>query len=181
MKNTPLLILHGDRDSVIPVEANRRLVSFLSRNSIPHKYIELPGVGHTVSFGTYHKKIMGFFRKQKRNPAPKKLNLVVEDMMYNRNFWVRVDEKADPEKRARVKAEMKKGQFVLKTKNVRKISLLLNDFHYDSDTLYEVKINSKVVFRGSLKLDPSLLIESLKAEKDVARLFGVRLSYDLSE
>jgi predicted esterase len=179
MRNSPILILHGDRDNVISIEPNRKLVDFLSRNRIPHKFIELRGVGHSVSFGSYHKKVMDFFQKHKRNPAPQKLNLVVDDMRYNRNFWIRVDEKRDPKERARVKAEIKKDQFILKTKNVKKISLLLNDFHYDSSTFYEVKVNNKIVFQGSLKLDPEILLESLNTEKDVARLYGVRLSFDI--
>jgi hypothetical protein len=179
MRNSPILILHGDRDNVIPIEPNRKLVDFLSRNRIPHKFIELRGVGHSVSFGSYHKKVMDFFQRHKRNPAPQKLNLVVDDMRYNRNFWVRVDEKRDPKERARVEAEIKKDQFILKTKNVKKISLLLNDFHYDHSTFYEVKVNNKIVFQGSLKLDPEILLESLNTEKDVARLYGVRFSFDI--
>ncbi|MFC2165300.1 hypothetical protein ACFLT2_09925 [Acidobacteriota bacterium] len=178
MRNSPILILHGDRDNVIPIQLNRKLVDFLSRNLIPHKFIELRGLGHSVTFGGYHKKVMDFFQKHQRNPAPKKINLVVDDMKYNRNFWVRIDEKMDPRERARVKAEMKKGQFILKTKNVKKISLLLNDFHYDSGTFYEFKVNNKIVFEGSLKLDPALLLESLCTETDAARLYGVRLSFD---
>jgi len=179
MRNSPILILHGDRDNVISIEPNRKLVEFLNRNLIPHKYIELQGVGHSVTFGTYHKKVMDFFRKHKRNPAPKKLNLVVDDMKYNRNFWVRVEEKVDPLERAQVNAEIKKNLFVLKTKNVKKISLLLNDFHYEDGTEYEIKLNKKTIFKGFLKLDPGLLLESLRTENDVARLYGLRLSFDI--
>jgi len=179
MINTPLLIMHGDRDSVVSIEPDRQLAEFLNRNSIPYRFVELPGVGHTVTFGTYHEKIMGFFRKHRRNSVIKKLHLVVDDMKYNRNFWIRVDAKADPEQRARVKAEVKKGQFILKTKNIKKISLLLNDSQYDLNTIYEIKVNKKVVFRGSLKLDPALLMESLRSEDDVARLYGVCLSFDI--
>jgi len=122
---------------------------------------------------------MDFFRSHQRNPAPEKIYLVVDDTRYNRNFWVRVDEKIDLKERARVEAERKKEKFVLKTKNVKKVSLLLNDWHYEEGKPYEVLLNKKSVFRASLNFDPAVLLDSLENENDYARLYGVRLTFDI--
>jgi hypothetical protein len=179
MRNTPLLIMHGERDNVISIEPNRFLVEFLNRNSIPHKFIQIHNEGHNITFAKYHTRIMDFFRSHQRNPAPEKIYLVVDDTRYNRNFWVRVDEKIDPKERARVEAERKKEKFVLKTKNVKKVSLLLNDWHYEEGKPYEVLLNKKSIFRGSLTFDPAVLLDSLENENDYARLYGVRLTFDI--
>jgi len=179
MRNTPLLIMHGEWDDVISIEPNRFLVEFLKRNSIPHKFIPIHNEGHNITFAKYHTKIMDFFQSYQRNPAPEKICLIVDDIRYNRNLWIRVDEKMDTKERARVEAERKKEKFVLKTKNVKKVSLLLNDWHYEEGKLYEVLINKKLVFRGALNFDPDVLLDSLENENDYARLYGVHLAFDI--
>ena len=180
MLNTPLLIIHGDSDSVISIEPDLILVEFLRANNIPHRFIEVPGEGHDITFETFHKDIMNFFRRYKRNPAPGKINLVVDNPKYNRSFWIRVETKRDPQKRARVKAERKGNKIILETGNVKTVSLLLNDRIYSEGSEYEVVINGKNVFRGKLQVDPLTLNESLQKETDPARIYGVKLTFDVT-
>jgi len=180
MLNTPLLIIHGDRDRLISIEPDRILVEFLRTNSIPHRFIEVNGGAHDITFEKFYKDIMNFFRKNKRNAAPDRINLVVDNLKYNRNFWVRVDAKLDPQKRAWVKAQKKEKKFTLETKNVKTLSLLLNDRHYAEGDEYEIVLNGKRVYRGPFKLDPKALLESLQDEQDPARLYGVELTFDIS-
>ena len=181
MLNTPLLIIHGDRDRVISIEPDRMLVGFLRANDIPHRFIEVSGGVHNISFENFHKDIMNFFRKNKRNPAPSKINLIVDNPKYNRNFWISVDAKLDPQKRARLKAQRKGNILVLETKNVKTLSLLLNDWLYKEGNEYEVIVNDKSVFRGKLQADVHALKESLENELDPARLYGIKLTFDVAE
>jgi len=178
MLNTPLLIIHGAKDRTISVISDRNLSRFLKRNRIPHKYHEMKAKGHDITFLTNHKEVLAFFRKHERNPAPKKIYLIVDDPEYNRNFWIQVDQKKDLSKRARVKAEKKENRFEISVENVKKISLILNDFHYDRETEYHVILNKKEVFRGYIKLNPGVLIRSLSHEYDYAKLYGVKLTFD---
>jgi hypothetical protein len=67
---------------------------------------------------------------------------------------------------------------VVETQNVAGLSLLLNDLHYGPDPV-EVVVNKKTVFQGRLHLDPTTLGESLRTETDYARLYGVKLIFDI--
>jgi len=72
----------------------------------------------------------------------------------------------------------KKLKIVVETRNVAGLSLLLNDLHYGPDPL-EIVIDKKTVFQGRLQLDPAALGESLRTETDYARLYGVKLTFDI--
>ena len=178
LKNTPVFIIHGDRDPVIPIEPDRILADFLQRNAIPFRFLAAEGVGHTINFESHKDDLLSFFRKYRRDPAPAKLNLVLDESAESRNYWIRIERKADPARRASVKAEIKKGKIAVETKNVAGLSLLLNDLHYGPDPL-EIVIDKKVVFQGRLRLDPAALGESLRTETDYARLYGVKLTFDI--
>lgn len=49
----PILVVHGDADTVIPVNESRRLVDALRREGGDVRYIEYPGVGHNCWDQTY--------------------------------------------------------------------------------------------------------------------------------
>jgi len=102
----------------------------------------------------------------------------MDEAAEGRAYWVRIDRRADPAKRAAVEAEIKKGRVVVATRNVARLSLLLNDLHY-GDGPVEVVVDKKAVFRGHLRLDPSALAESLRTDTDYARLYGVKLAFDI--
>ena len=46
----PMLIVHGDYDSTVPVEHSRRFVEGLKANNADHKYIEIEDMGHSPFF-----------------------------------------------------------------------------------------------------------------------------------
>ena len=178
LRATPVLIIHGERDPVISIEPDRILAEYLRRHGVPYKFLAIPGAGHTLSFETRKDDILPFFRKCRRDPAPSRLNLVMDEAAEGRAYWVRIDRRADPAKRAAVEAEIKKGRVVVATRNVARLSLLLNDLHY-GDGPVEVVVDKKAVFRGHLRLDPSALAESLRTDTDYARLYGVKLAFDI--
>ena len=178
LKNTPVFIIHGDRDPVISIEPDRILADFLQRNAIPFRFLAAEGAGHTINFKSHKDELLSFFRKYRRDPAPVKINLVMDESAESRNFWIRIERKADPARRAIVKAEIKKGKIVVETRNVAGLSFLLNDLHYGPGPL-EIVIDKKVVFQGRLRLDPAALGESLRTETDYARLCGVKLTFDI--
>jgi poly(3-hydroxybutyrate) depolymerase len=178
LQATPVLIIHGERDPVISIEPDRILSEYLRRHGIPFRFLPVSGAGHTISFQSHKDDILSFFRKYRRDPAPAKLRLVMDDASEGRAFWVRIDGKADPAQRASVEAELKKGRIVVRTRNVARLSLLLNDLHYGAEPV-EVVLDKKTVFRGALRLDPATLAESLRAGPDYARLYGVKLTFDI--
>ncbi len=53
-KSCPILIMHGDRDNVVPIEQSELLVEKLKEHDVPHKYIRIEGGTHVaLKDGTY--------------------------------------------------------------------------------------------------------------------------------
>ena len=47
-KSTPILVMHGDKDSILPVGISRRSVWALQAVGAPHVYLEVPGADHEL-------------------------------------------------------------------------------------------------------------------------------------
>ena len=53
LRNTPVWVVHGDADVVVPVDESRRMVSALQSAGAAVHYTELPGVNHNSSDAAY--------------------------------------------------------------------------------------------------------------------------------
>jgi pimeloyl-ACP methyl ester carboxylesterase len=63
-KGVPMLIMHGDKDSIVPVATSRRAVLALEAVGAPHVYLEFPGMDHEfwIRRGAEHmEKVFLFF------------------------------------------------------------------------------------------------------------------------
>lgn len=49
--STPYLVQHGDRDTSVPIQLDRDFVSVLSANTVPHRFVVWPGIGHELGNG----------------------------------------------------------------------------------------------------------------------------------
>jgi predicted esterase len=73
-KAVPMLIMHGDKDSIVPVVTSRRSVLALQAVGAPHVYLEFPGMDHEfwIRRGADHmEKVFLFFSmlSKKTNPG----------------------------------------------------------------------------------------------------------------
>jgi poly(3-hydroxybutyrate) depolymerase len=73
-KSIPMLIMHGDKDSIVPVVTSRRSVLALQAVGAPHVYLEFPGMDHEfwIRRGAEHMdKVFLFFSmlSKKTNPG----------------------------------------------------------------------------------------------------------------
>ncbi len=63
-KSIPMLVMHGDKDSIVPVATSRRAVLALEAVGAPHVYLEFPGMDHEfwIRRGAGHmEKVFLFF------------------------------------------------------------------------------------------------------------------------
>ena len=66
-KDVPLWVVHGDADTVIPVDCSRSMVAAVKEAGGNPKYTELPGVGHDSWTAAYHdEELLDWFFKQHR-------------------------------------------------------------------------------------------------------------------
>jgi dipeptidyl aminopeptidase/acylaminoacyl peptidase len=62
----PFLIMHGDKDVLVPLEQSRILEQALTVAGVPAKLVVLPGAGHGNGFGgeKNFKQVADFFDEQ---------------------------------------------------------------------------------------------------------------------
>ena len=64
LKNIPVIVVHGDKDTAVPVEGTRRWVDKMKELKLTHEYVEIAGAGHGDVISKGMPKIFEFFEKQ---------------------------------------------------------------------------------------------------------------------
>jgi predicted peptidase len=63
---TPVMVVHGDMDTAVPVSLSRTWVEVMTSLKIPHQYIEVPGGDHGSVITSHQAEVFAFFAKHKR-------------------------------------------------------------------------------------------------------------------
>ena len=66
----PVIVVHGDMDTVVPVTLSRTWVEFLKGQQMTHQYVEMAGGDHGNVIGTGMPDIFKFFAQYSK-PAPR--------------------------------------------------------------------------------------------------------------
>jgi dipeptidyl aminopeptidase/acylaminoacyl peptidase len=62
----PVMLVHGDMDTVVPPSVSRPWVEMMRSLEMPHEYIEVPGGDHGSVITSHQAEIFAFFAKHKR-------------------------------------------------------------------------------------------------------------------
>ena len=140
--NVPFLFLHGDRDTLIPSSASVTTydeLRGLHPQVLPELHI-LKGRGHEITLSEDDGFTMPFLERFTRNPFPRNLAMKITSLTYPRRYWVEVVEKDGGA--AEVEGRILPDNTVeIKTKNVRKLRLLLRPELFDTSAAVRVRIN----------------------------------------
>jgi pimeloyl-ACP methyl ester carboxylesterase len=162
----PFLFVHGDRDEVIPDWASRRTVTAI-RKANPAAVAELhvlPGRRHDVVWGREEGLTFPFLQRHARDPFPRRVSLRTRSLDHPRAFWVEVLEKAGS--LAEVDGTIEGQAIALRTKNVKRLRLLLRRDLVDLKAPVRVTIGGREAFAGPVVEDPSLLLRSWRETGD---------------
>jgi predicted peptidase len=70
LSDTPLWVIHGDKDQAVPVENSRRIVAKLRQSHVSVVYSEYPGVGHDSWTQTFaDQKVYDWLFAQRRRKS----------------------------------------------------------------------------------------------------------------
>ena len=98
LRNVPVLIVHGDYDTSVPVEFSRAAAAALRDLGYNYVFEELPGVGHDAWSGLVDIKggqyLFDFFRQHKRNLWPAEIFFTTDYLRYGKHYWVQIEELA---------------------------------------------------------------------------------------
>lgn len=158
LNGLPLLLAHGDKDDVIPMDSSRDTLAAV-RRAARRSQAEikiLPGHGHDLFLGGDDGLVARFLEGHVRDPFPRRVTLAIHDLTFPRRYWVEVLAKDGGV--ATVEGEIGDDNHLrLETRNVRRLRILLRRETIPGTGPVRVTWNGKDVFSGAFAEDAELL------------------------
>lgn len=198
LRQTPIYMIHGMKDQVMPVDLSRSIARELDGLGYAYVYREHERE-HPVAGGHYFPKeelpdLVDWFNGHRREPLPTRLTVVRDGSHFQPFNWVRLDS-TDPiaafsddlvDKRderikrriyAKLDASIRDGNRIeVHTHHVRRYSLFLNESLVDPAKPLTVITNGQVSFEGTVTPSLETLLRQARLRQDPQRLFPIHLS-----
>ncbi|MBS0151189.1 MAG: hypothetical protein JSR31_09615 [Nitrospira sp.] len=198
LRQTPIYMIHGVKDQVMPVDLSRSIVRELDKLGYPYVYREHERE-HPMAGGHYFPKeevpdLVAWFNGQHREPLPTRLTVVRDGSHFQPFNWVRLDstdpiatfsddlvDKQDERIKRRVYAKLDASiqdgnRIEVQTHHVRRYSLFLNESLIDPAKPLTVITNGQVSFTGAVTPSLETLLRQARLRQDPQRLFPIHLS-----
>ena len=181
LTSKPLYIVNGERDRLYPAAS---LGSFIDVLEEGRRGARVPGdrgrwPRHPLAAGR-DARHRAFQNANPRDPFPESLQWVADrDDRYNRNLWLRVDQMANPDFPAVVKAEREGNRFSVDATAVAGFSLLLNPEEVDFAQPVVVEVNGAIVHEGMVQPSAETLLRWLRQTLDRRALVTAELNISL--
>ncbi|MCP9471277.1 MAG: hypothetical protein NNA30_00890 [Nitrospira sp.] len=198
LRNTPVYIIHGAKDEVMPVELSRSIARELETLGYRYVYREHQRE-HPMAGGHYFPReelpdLVAWLGGRRRDPLPTRLT-VVRDASHLQPFgWVRVDatdriaafsddlvDRTDERIRRREYAKLdasivEANRIEVKTERIRRYSLFLNDRLIDPSKPVTVVTDGRVSFEGTVTPSLKTLLQQARLRQTADELFPVHLT-----
>jgi predicted esterase len=162
LKHVPTYIVHGENDTVIRVDSDRRDAAALEQLGYEVVYTEVAGGGHKP-FNEENPKILEFFRMHPRDPWPKTLTFYPRpDRKRMRILWLEIPEGVGT---SPVEAAVREGN-TIEISGASRVVLWLSDGLVDLDREVIVKLNGSEAFRGRVERRLETLVTDLQERFD---------------
>jgi dienelactone hydrolase len=198
LRNTPIYIIHGAKDQVMPVELSRSISRELTRLGYSHVYREHQRE-HPMAGGHYFPReelpdLVAWLQRQRREPLPATLTVVREAGHFQPFGWLRVDvtdsiaafsddliDKRDERIKRREYAKLdaaiiSPNRVEVKAERVRRYSLFLNDQLIDVSKPVTVVTNGVASFEGIVTPSLDVLLRQARARQDPRQLFSAHVT-----
>jgi len=198
LRHTPVYIIHGRKDEVMPVEMSRSMEKELTRLGYAHVYREHDRV-HPMAGGHFFPReelpdLVAWFGAQRRDRRPKSVT-VVRDATHLTSFgWVRIDatdriaafseqliDRRDDAILNRLYARLEAriegpNRIQVKTQRVRRYSLFLNDGLVDLSRPVTVVTDGRVSYEGMVAPSVETMLRDARVRRDRRQVFPVLLT-----
>jgi len=198
LRHTPVYVIHGKRDQIMPVEISRSMTTELGRLGVPFVYREHDRV-HPTAGGHYFPReelpgLVSWFGGQRRTHLPHNITLVRDASHLSPSGWVRIDatdriasftenlvdnhdETILKRIYARIDAEVVDANRIeIRTQRVRRYSLYLNDELVDFSKPVTVTTNGKTSYEGAVTPNIETLLREARLRRDYTHLFPATLT-----
>lgn len=198
LRHTPLYIIHGAKDDVMPVQLSRTITEELRRLGYAFVYREHDRT-HPIAGGHFFPReelpdLVAWLAGRRRDPLPKRLT-VVRDASHLVPFgWIRIDatdriasfsdnltDSRDPSivnrLYAKVDAEIvEPNRIEVRSQRVKRYTLFLNHSLVDLAKPVTVITNGRISFSGNVEPSLETLLRESRHRRDPAMLFPVSLT-----
>jgi dienelactone hydrolase len=203
LRNTPVYIIHGAKDQVMPVELSRSISRELTALGYPHVYREHQRE-HPMAGGHYFPReelpdLVAWLNKQRRDPLPARLTLVREASHFQPFGWVRLDAtdsiaafsddlitKHDEQIKRREYARLDAAvvapnRIEVKAERVQRYSLFLNGQLIDVAKPITVLTNGQSSFEGTVTASLETLLRQARIRHDPRQLFPIHIAVTIQK
>jgi len=200
LEHVPVYIIHGSKDTVIPVEAARDAGSRLEKLNYTVVYKELSELKHQFPVNEIA-KALDWFRMHKRTLYPKRMKFFTESTGYSFSYWIEITGFSElvgqvsgvsrdiagrlvrPQgfsETAAVEAEINEedNEVYLTIHEVKTVRLFLEEGLIDMERPLRVSINGKAVYFEKVRRSVRTILDTVKRRNDREALFSAYL--DLS-
>lgn len=199
--DTPVYVVHGEKDRIMPAQLSRDLVQEMKRRGVPHLYREHQWT-HPHAGGHFFPRqelpeLIVWFDQQHRTSLPRQVSLVRDATHLTSFSWVRIDmtehiaafsenlidsrdEYITGMIYAKLHAEITgPNTIVVNTLRVRRYTLFLNDALVDFSQPIVVKTNGVTSFEGLVNPSLETLLQDARQRADTHLLFPAKLTINL--
>lgn len=201
LRHTPVYIIHGVYDQVMPVELSRDIVQELTKIGVEYIYREHE-LKHPHAGGHFFPReelpaLVSWFGAQIRKSLPRTITVVRDATHLTRFNWVRIDatdhiaaftenlidyrdELIAGRKYARVDAEVKADNLItVRTQRVRRYTLFFNDHLIDFSKPITVETNGNISFQGKVTPNLEILLHEARFRQDPGQVFSAQVTVDV--
>ena len=198
LRSTPIYIIHGAKDQVMPVELSRTITKELTGLGYPYVYREHDRE-HPMAGGHYFPReelpeLVTWLNAQRRNPLPTRVTLVRDASHFQPFGWLRIDatdpiaafsedlvSKRDDRIKHREYARLDAvivapNRIEVQADRVQRYSLFLNEQLIDSSKPIMVLTNGQVSFEGPVTPSLETLLRQARLRQDSRQLFPIHLA-----
>ena len=199
--HTPVYVIHGAADQVMPVQLSRDLVKEMERRGISYQYQEHTWT-HPHAGGHFFPKqalpeLMTWFDAQQREPLPRTISLVRDATHLTPFSWVRIDmtdqiaaftenliDSRDEFITGGVYAKLHaqvtaSNKIVVSTIRIGRYTLFLNQDLVDLTKPIIIETNGRISFEEMVEPSIETLLKEVRHRSDTHTLFPVKLTIDV--
>lgn len=199
--HTPVYVIHGAEDQIMPVQLSRDLVKEMERRGIPYQYQEHTWT-HPHAGGHFFPRqalpeLMTWFDAQQREPLPRTISLVRDATHLTPFSWVRIDmtdqiaaftenlidsrdEFITGGVYAKIHAQVTApNKIVVSTNRIRRFTLFLNQDLVDFSKPIIVETNGVISFEEMVEPRIETLLKEARHRSDTHTLYPVKLTIDV--
>lgn len=198
LRHTPVYLIHGTQDQVMPVELSRTVAQELTRLGYRFTYREHDRT-HPVAGGHYFPReelpdLIAWFDTHRRDPYPKRVTVVRDATHLSPFAWVRIDatdriaafsdnliDRRDDAIKNRLYAKLDAeivgpNRIEVRTEHVRRYSLFLSQNLVDLAQPITILTNGQVSYEGTLTRGVATLLREARQRHDRALIFPAMLT-----